>query len=322
MSSKFVSMVYEALDNPAVNGATVVALLESLGAAEEYASITSTAVNYEPPEDTTQICDFIKVVIKGKTGKKSGGSSPTMGIIGRLGAQQAQPDRMGIVSDADGSIVALASAMKLLDMSAKGARLEGDVIITTHIATHVSITPHDPVDFMGMPVSSTTMNKYEVDDDMDAILSVDTSKGNSIIKKRGIALSATAKEGYILRVAPDLVSLMELATGNPAVTFPVTTQDITPYDNGIYHFNSIMQPHVATTAPVVGLAITAKSVVPGCDTGASYESELVDATVFSVEVAKQFTWGKIAFYDETEYQKLLDLYGSMAVLQGDGAANK
>ncbi|MCT4705842.1 DUF1177 domain-containing protein [Enterobacteriaceae bacterium H11S18] len=322
MSSKFVSMVYEALDNPAVNGAAVVALLESLGAPAENVSVTSTSVNYEPPEDTTQICDFIKVVIKGKTGKKSGGSSPTMGIIGRLGAQQAQPDRMGIVSDADGSIVALASAMKLLDMSAKGARLEGDVIITTHIATHVSITPHDPVDFMGMPVSSTTMNEYEVDDDMDAILSVDTSKGNSIIKKRGIALSATAKEGYILRVAPDLVSLMELATGNPAVTFPVTTQDITPYDNGIYHFNSIMQPHVATTAPVVGLAITAKSVVPGCDTGASYESELVDATVFSVEVAKQFTWSKIAFYDEAEYQKLLDLYGSMAVLQGGGAANK
>ena len=314
MSSKFVSIIYELLDNPAITGQMVVDELTNLGATD--ATITTTPVNYEPPEDTTQISDFIKVVIKGTSGKLAGGSSPTMGIIGRLGAQQAQPDRMGIVSDSDGSIVALATAMKLLDMSAKGAQLEGDVIITTHIATHVSITPHDPVDFMGMPVSSTTMNQYEVDSDMDAILSVDTSKGNSIIKLRGIAISATAKEGYILRVAPDLVTLMENATGKPAVTFPITTQDITPYDNGVYHFNSIMQPHVATTAPVVGLAITAKSVVPGSDTGASYESELVDATVFAVEVAKQFTWQKASFYDDAEYQTLLGMYGSMAILQG------
>ena len=315
MSSKFVSIIYELMDDPSLNGQKVVDVLTSLGAAE--ATITTTPVNYEAPEDTTQLCDFIKIVIKGSNGKSAGGDtpSPTMGIIGRLGAQQAQPNRIGKVSDSDGSIVALATAMKLLDMTAKGAQLEGDVIITTHIATHVSITPHDPVDFMGMPVSSDTMNDYEVDEAMDAILSIDTSKGNSIIKHRGIAISPTAKEGYILRVAPDLVTLMEYATGRPAITFPITTQDITPYDNGVYHFNSIMQPHVATTAPVVGLAITAKSVVPGSETGASYESELVDATVFSVEVARQFTWQKAAFYDAGEYQTLVDMYGSLAFLQ-------
>lgn len=315
MSSKFVSIIYELLDEPGINGQKVVDELTALGATS--AVITTTSVNYEAPEDTTQICDFIKVVIKGKNGKSSGGETPapTMGIIGRLGAQQAQPARIGKVSDSDGSIVALATAMKLLDMSAKGAQPEGDVIITTHIATHVSITPHDPVDFMGMPILSDTMNDYEVDDEMDAIISVDTSKGNSIIKHRGIAISATAKEGYILRVAPDLVRLLECATGRPAKTFPVTTQDITPYNNGVYHFNSIMQPHVATTAPVVGLAITAKTVVPGSETGASYESELVDATVFVLEVAKQFTGQKMSFYDDKEYQLLLARYGSMSFLQ-------
>lgn len=315
MSSKFVSIVYELLDDPSVDGQKIVNELTALGATD--ATITTTPVNYEAPEDTAQRCDFIKVVIKGSNGKYVGGDTPapTMGIIGRLGAQQAQPDRIGKVSDSDGSIVALATAMKLLDMSAKGARLEGDVIITTHIATHVSITPHDPVDFMGMPVSSDTMNEYEVDDEMDAILSVDTSKGNSIIKHRGIAISPTAKEGYILRVAPDLVTLMEYATGRPAKTFPITTQDITPYDNGVYHFNSIMQPHVATTAPVVGLAITAKTVVPGSETGASYESELVDATVFATEVAKQFTRQKVAFYNADEYKTLTDMYGSLAFIQ-------
>lgn len=316
MSSKYVSMMYELLGDHDVNGDKVVSLLKSLNVPD--AIIQSTPVKYEPPEDTSQNCDFIKVVIKGRNGKQAGGSAPTMGIVGRLGAQQAQPNRIGIVSDADGSIVALASAMKLLDLAAKGAQLEGDVIITTHVATHVSITPHDPVDFMGMPVSSDTMNKYEVDPAMDAILSVDTSKGNSIVKNRGIAISPTAKEGYLLRVAPDLVSLLELATGEPAKTFPVTTQDITPYDNGAYHFNSIMQPHVATTAPVVGLAITARSIVPGSDTGASYESELVDATVFAVEVAKQFTWQKAAFYDAKEYAFLQSKYGSLSFLQQNG----
>lgn len=314
MSIKYVSQIYELLDSPNVNGEMIIKLLGQFNT--ENTVIESQSVNYEPPEDTTQKCDFIKVLIKGSEGKSLGGDYPTLGIIGRLGAQQAQPHRLGIVSDADGSIVALASAMKLLDMASKGAQLKGDVIITTHIATHVSITPHDPVDFMGMPVSSDTMNKYEVDPAMDAILSIDTSKGNSIIKHRGIAISPTAKQGYILRVAPDLIKLLEYATGKMAKTFPITTQDISPYDNNVYHFNSIMQPHVATSVPVVGLAITANALVPGCETGASYESELVDATLFTVEVAKQFTWKKALFHQEAEYQKLRELYGDLSCIQG------
>lgn len=313
MTQRYVNTIYEMLDYADVSGQPFVDLFNKIGA--ENATITLTRIPYESPEDSQYLCDFIKVVISGSEGKIRGGTFPTMGIIGRLGAQQAQPQRMGLVSDADGSIVALASAMKLLDMAAHGMELKGDVIITTHIATHVSITPHDPVDFMGMPVSSNTMNTYEVDENMDAILSIDTSKGNSIVKHRGMALSATAKEGYILRVAPDLVKLMEFSTGKAAVTFPITTQDITPYENGVYHFNSIMQPHIATDAPVVGLAITAKSVVPGGDTGASFESELVDATLYVVEVAKQYTWKRASFYDVEEYDRLVKLYGRLDFLQ-------
>lgn len=314
MSLNYLSQVYDLLDTPDVDGEKMAALLHSVGSND--AIITVTPIPYESPEDTSQLCHFIKVLIPGSEGKHRGGTYPTLGIIGRLGAQQAQPNRIGIVSDADGSIVAFASAMKLLDMAAKGQSLKGDVIISSHIATHVSITPHDPVDFMGMPVSSNTMNQYEVDKQMDAILSIDTSKGNSIIKHRGIAISPTAMQGYILRVAPDLVRLLEYATGDVAKTFPITTQDISPYDNGVYHFNSIMQPHIATQAPVVGLAITAKSIVPGSETGASYESELIDATRFTVEVAKQFCWDKIRFYQQDEYETLYDLYGSLAQIQG------
>ncbi|OTA18910.1 hypothetical protein Xbed_02896 [Xenorhabdus beddingii] len=320
MSMKYISQVYDLMDDPNVNGQKVVELLNSFDA--PHAQVILTSVNYEAPEDTSQLCDFIKVIIPGTDGKQQGGSYPTMGIIGRLGAQQAQPNRIGLVSDADGSIVALASAMKLLEMATKGNRLKGDVIITTHIATHVSITPHSPVDFMGMPVSSMTMNKYEVDSEMDAILSIDTSKGNSIIKHRGIAISPTAKQGYILRVAPDLVRLMEYATGELAKTFPISTQDISPYDNGVYHFNSIMQPHVATDAPVVGLAITAQAIVPGCETGAGYESELIDATRFTVEVVKQFCWKKIQFYQKEEFDSLQKMYGSLAQIQGSNEVRK
>lgn len=313
MAMSQVSKIYDMMGLPHIKGQDFVDLFEAVKAPN--AEISLTSIPYEEPEDTSKYCDFIKIKIKGVEGKSVGGKYPTMGLIGRLGAQQAQPHRIGIVSDADGSIVVLASALELLQFNAAGGNLQGDVIITTHIATHVSITPHDPVDFMGVPVSSETMNKYEVDSEMDAVLSVDTSKGNSIIKHRGIAISPTAKEGYILRVSPDLVSILECAIGEPAHTFPITIQDITPYENDFYHFNSIMQPTVATEAPVIGVAITAKSVVPGCATGGSYESELTDATVFTTEVTKQFTSNKITFFDKNEYDDLVRTYGNLKIFQ-------
>ncbi len=313
MSLKHVLNLYDMMDSPHLNGEQIASYLRAFSA--DNSDIEVISVPYEAPENPDYRCDFIRIRIWGSEGKQVGGTQPTLGVIGRLGAQGAIPERIGQVSDSDGATVALAVAAKLLDMATKGAQLKGDVIITTHVATHVSITPHDPVDFMGSPVSSATLNQYEVLPEMDAIISIDTSKGNSIIKQRGIALSPTAKEGYILRVAPDLVNIMESTTGRAAVTFPITTQDITDYSNDIYHFNSIMQPHVATKAPVVGLAITAASVVPGSDTGASYEPEMADATRFVVEIAKQYTWGRAAFYDTAEYEKLIAQYGSLAHLQ-------
>ena len=99
-----------------------------------------------------------------------------------------------------------------------------------------------------------TMNDNEVVPEADAILSIDTTKGNRIINT-GYALSPTVKEGHILRAAEDLLRIMEMTSGRPAVTFPITTQDITPYGNGVHHLNSILQPSTATAAPVVGVAI-------------------------------------------------------------------
>lgn len=313
MGMREITEVTELMDDPRLDGERIAALLRSAGAAD--ARIEVTSVPYEAPEDITRICDFVRVTLPGDRGSLAGGDAPTLGIVGRLGAQQAQPDRIGYVSDADGSTVAIAAASRLLRLAAAGAQLPGDVIVTTHIATHVSITPREPADFMGMPVSSETMNEHEVDARMDAILSIDASKGNRLINHPGVAISPTAKAGYLLPVAPGLLSILEQATGAPAHTFPLALQDITPYSNGYRHFNSIMQPTVATSAPVVGVALTAAAVVPGSSTGASYEPALLEATRFVVEAAKQFTQGRVSFFDADEYESLVTQYGDLTRFQ-------
>ncbi len=175
---------------------------------------------------------------------------------------------------------------------------------------------------MDSPVDIVEMNRYEIDPGMEAILSIDTTKGNRVINHKGIAISPTVKEGYILRVSEDLLRLMEQTTAQLPVTFPVTTQDITPYGNDLYHINSILQPAVGTDAPVVGVAITAQAAVPGCGTGASHEIDIATAVRFSIETAKEFTNGTCIFYDPQEFARITELYGSMKILQTAGSAQK
>ncbi|MGV0868977.1 DUF1177 domain-containing protein [Corynebacterium kalidii] len=309
MSLREIMEICDLMDDPGLTGERIAGLLRSPAAPGVRVDVER--VSYDEPEDTSRLCDFIKVTIPGTDGASSGGDAPTLGLIGRLGAQQAQPERIGFVSDADGSIVVLAAALRLIRLAAAGGQADGDVVVTTHVATHVSITLREPVDFMGTPLASDVMNTHEVDTSMDAILSFDTSKGNRLINHRGVAISPTAQSGYLLPVANDLVTLLEYATGEPARTFPLAQQDITPYDNGLRHFNSIMQPTVATDAPVVGVALTAKAVVPGSSTGASYETALFDATRFAVQAAKQFGRGEVSFVDSVEVATLTERYGPM-----------
>lgn len=61
-------------------------------------------------------------------------------------------------------------------MVGKGDQIDGDVIVSTHICPTAPTMPHDPVPFMGSPVDMATNVKLTVDPDMDAILSVDTTK--------------------------------------------------------------------------------------------------------------------------------------------------
>lgn len=298
--------VYELLDRADASGALMEGYMRSLGA--EDVEVTT----IEGPKGTT---DMIRITIPGTKGKTVGGDAPTLGVLGRLGGLGARPEQIGFVSDGDGALVALAVAGKLLDMKKKGDDLEGDVVCCTHICPDAPTSPHKPVPFMGSPVDMATVNQHEVNGSLDAILSVDTTKGNRIINTRGFAISPTVKDGYILRVSEDLLDIMQMTTGKLPHVFALSTQDITPYGNELFHLNSILQPATATDAPVVGVAITTEVPVAGCATGATHAADLEEAARFVLETAKAYGRGVCQFYNKEEFDKIVSKYGEMKHIQ-------
>lgn len=306
MLLKQLTEMYELVDRADANGNSVKEYLESWGAKD---------VTVKKITGDKGSTDFIRIRIPGTKGKSKGMDAPTLGVLGRLGGLGARPSVIGMVSDGDGALVALTVALKLLDMQKKGDYLEGDVVVCTHICPDAPTQPHEPVPFMGSPVEMSVVNKAEVDDELDAILSIDTTKGNKIINTRGFAISPTVKEGYILKVSDDLLNIMQITTGRLPYVFALSIQDITPYGNGIYHLNSILQPSTATKAPTVGVAITTEVPVPGCATGASHFVDMEEAGRFVLEVAKAYGRGQCKFYDEQEYDTILKKYGAMNHIQ-------
>lgn len=309
MILKQVLEIYDLLDSSTVSGEKVKELFQK----HQWDLVTVNTIEGE--EGST---DFVKIIIPGKNGKIKGGHVPTMGIIGRLGGIGARPSVVGYVSDGDGATAALSAALKLVDMYRGGDVLDGDVIVTTHICPNAPTQEHYPVPFMGSPVNMDQMNGVEVVEDMDAIISIDTTKGNEIINHKGISISPTVKDGYILPVSYDLLQVVKRVTGIMPNVFPLCIQDITPYSNDLHHLNSILQPAVATTAPVVGVAITTEVPVAGCATGASHGMDIEVAARLAVEVAKDFGTDKCSLYDEDNYKKLLELYGDCKRFQTSG----
>lgn len=295
--------IYDLLDDSTVNGQKVKEYFEKKGAKDIHIEEVSSVIGKT---------DFIRIMIPGLNGKSDNKDSPTLGVIGRLGGIGARPERIGMVSDADGAVTALSVALKLVEMQNKGDYLDGDVIVTTHICPDAPTQPHDPVPFMGSPVDMKVMNDMEVIEEMDAILSIDTTKGNRLLNSRGFAITPTVKDGYILRVSDSLLDIMETVTGEFAKVLPITIQDITPYGNGLYHINSLMQPCTSTNAPLVGVAITTQTAVPGCATGASHEIDIATTAKFAIEVAKAYGRGSCKFYEEDEFKILTEKYGSMS----------
>lgn len=309
MSWRQLIALQELLDDPSVTGEHVAAFLEQEGVPEVAVTLV---------EGSKGKADFIRVRIPGHNGRHSGGDAPTLGIIGRLGGIGARPARIGFTSDGDGALSALTIAAELGRMYVRGDRLAGDVIITTQICPNAPTRPHEPVPFMDSPVSSAQSNAVEVDPAMEAILSIDTTKGNRILNHRGIAVTPTVRDGWILRVSESVLSILEQSTGELPYVLPLSMQDITPYGNDVYHLNSILQPSVATTVPVIGVAITTTSQVAGCATGATHLADVDEAVRFAIEVAKAFGEGTCSFCDEDEFKKLTRLYGSMQHLRTMG----
>ena len=308
MLLKQIIEVFDVLDDACASGESVIRYLHSI---DENAR-TSTW----PLTGAKGTTDMVRVLIPGTNGKSSGGTAPTLGILGRLGGIGARPAQIGFVSDGDGALACLAAAAKLLDMAKKGDRLEGDVICSTQICPHAPAIPHKPVPFMGAPAEMKLVNAAEIDGRMDAILSIDTTKGNRIINHSGFALSPTVKEGWILKVSDDLLDIMSTVTGKNPYVFALTMQDITPYGNDVYHLNSILQPATAADAPVVGVAITTETAVAGCASGATSFTSVEETARFAVETAKAYGRGLCSFYDEEEYEHLVSLYGNMKKITG------
>ncbi len=309
---KHVIEIADLLERPNVNGEYVKEFFDAKG-------FEDVKVNVEHVKGVKGETDFIKIVIPGVKGKIVGGNAPTLGIIGRLGGIGARPHLIGLVSDADGAIVSLAAAYKIAELRKRGESIEGDVIITTHICPKAPVRPYKPVPMMDSPVNIFKLLKREVDPAMDAILSVDATKANWIIKHAGFAITPTIKEGWILKVSNDLINVYIRVTGEPPAIVPITMQDLTPYSTPIYHINSMVQPWLYTSAPLVGVAITTRMAVPGSATGATNIYSLEQATRFIVEVAKDFASGKLAFYDKEEWERIIEIHGSVKEILRKGA---
>lgn len=297
------------LERASVDGPQVASLLETAGV--EQMRVT----HLESEHGAT---DVVTGMVGGRSGRSRGGDAPTLGIIGRLGGVGARPARTGYVSDGDGALATLACALHLARLRASGDVPAGDVRFATHVCPRARIRPHHPVPYMVSPLTQAQMNEHEVDAAMEALLCFDTTRGNRLVNRRGIAVTATIKEGYILQVSEDLLDLVQNVTGRLPAVLPVSTQDITPYENGLYHLNSLLQPATATSAPVVGVAITAEAAVAGSATGASQLVDVEEAVRFGIEVATAYGEGRCAFFDAEEFSRLRELYGPMDHLQTPG----
>jgi hypothetical protein len=303
---KLIAEVVDLLSGADVTGDAVATWLRTFGA----------DVSVVPMTGATGHTDLVRAVIAGTDGVRAGGDAPTLGIIGRLGGIGVRPARLGLVSDADGAIVAIGVAAALARMRARGDRLRSDVLVRTHVSPASPIVPHEPAPFVDVPVDRLELARAEVDAEMAAILSIDATRANRIVKARGFAITGAVKDGYVLRPTVPMLDIFERVAGHAPLIVPLFTQDITPPGNGVHRINSIMQPATLTSAPVVGVALLSPVVTGGASTGVTDEHDLAMAARFVLEVAKEHASGALPFYYEDEFARLVELYGPLTRLVG------
>ncbi|WHH60486.1 DUF1177 domain-containing protein [Petroclostridium sp. X23] len=301
--------IYEVLDSKFVDGETIVKMFKDRGIQD-----ASTKRLYAEGGYT----DLVSITIKGKNGKSSGGTAPTLNIAGSLGGVGGRPAVTGIVSDADGALVAIASGLKLADMQKNGDYTDGDIVVRTTICPNAPTMPHDPVPFMSSYVDFVELKKNIIDETADAALVTETTKGNKVLNNNGFAITPTVKAGWVLKVSNDAIDVMERVTGKRAIVIPITMQDITPVCDDIHHLNGLCEIPAGVAMPVLGVAITTEIPVSGAASGASSIIDMEAAVRYCVEIAKDFGKGKFNFYDKEEFNKLVAFYGSMEHLQTKG----
>ena len=222
-----------------------------------------------------------------------------------------------MVSDSDGAVAALAIALKLASMRDRGDALPGDVLIGTHICPDAPTIPHDPVPFMGPPVDMVTMNQIEVRDEMDVVLSIDATKGNRLVNHKGIAITPTVKDGWVLPVAPDLLDLYEQVTGRPPVVVPLSTYNITPTATTCSTSTASCNPRSPPKPP--WWASPRRRLRPPRlrHRGQPPQGRRACRHVI-LEVAKAVGAGRCEVYDEDAFQAALGRYGPLSRLRTMG----
>lgn len=268
-------------------------------------------VDITPFESDIGKTDFIKILFPGKEGKSAGGSAPTTGIIGSNGGLRLPGPYPGLASDADGCIVGLASALRLARIRTRGQTLTGDVLVSTHICQQAHPAPHDPFPFVMSPLPSSEKHPRLVDERMDAILTPETCKGNKMVSHLGFAVTPPVREGFILRPHESVLHIMEMVTGKAPVVFPITMQDVTPYELGVHHICGMVLPSIFSKAPVVGVPLVTEIQAHPSATGVQQPTVLEAAARFCIEVATSFGNGDCQFHYPGDFDGMVEAFGAV-----------
>ena len=289
-------------------------LEDARNGAEPFAALLSDgpqSVEITPFESDIGKTDFIKILFPGTSGKSGGGDAPTIGIIGSNGGLRLPGEYPGLASDADGCIVGLSAALRLARMRTRGQQLAGDVLISTHVCQQAHPAPHDPFPFVMSPLPSSEKHPRLVDERMDAILTPETCKGNKMISHLGFAVTPPVREGFIMRPHASILHIMEMVTGKEPAIFPITMQDVTPYEMGVHHICGMVLPSIFSNAPVVGVPLVTEIQTHPSATGTQQIMVLESATRFCIEVATSFGNGACEFYYPGDFEGMVENFGGM-----------
>ena len=268
----------------------------------------SHSIEITPFESELGTTDFIKILFPGSAGKYAGGAAPTTGIIGSNGGLRLPGPYPGLASDADGCIVGLAAALRLARMHSRKQQLAGDVLVSTHICQKARPVPHDPYPFVMSPLPSSEKHPRLVDDRMDAMLTPETCKGNKMVSHLGFAVTPPVREGIIMRPHASILHIVEMVTGKAPVVFPITMQDVTPYELGVHHICGMVLPSIFSKAPVIGVPLVTEVQTHPSATGVQQPVVLETAVRFCIEVATSYGNGDCEFYYTDDFQGMVSTF--------------